>query len=209
LLYPTQIQYSQNGRFAVAIHGGSSAACADQSPCPSERPHGAVSIIDNEKLTVALSGGGDFQRVPIDGEGLITRLGLEEGVGPQFENPRALVLQPIVSIIAPRVDDYVWRTSPVHIEWRSANVDRARFVVEVVDGNGTPSATGPAVDLFDAAEEGESFDSGARTAKLSLQRVLGSLQVADGDKLRITGVVLRGGEEISRTSTVVTFRFSQ
>jgi len=254
LLFPSEIRYAQNGRFAVAVHRGSSGH-EDCKDSPNEffcKQSGAVSIIDDgaittdffnapdlgQKLGLSLPVGGAERSyygvfplckasqtdslgnplpLPVRAEEdlaacdqeVVTHLfrtGGFIGIGGQpFQKPSGLAIQPIVFVLSPRAGDNVWRTAPIHVQWRSGplvTVDRVRVAVS------GPPGFNVSVECPGAACSPSNLQEGH--VKVLLNSVLFGNMPADGDELELTVVALRntpaGQEEVSRTSFKVIFQ---
>jgi hypothetical protein len=186
LMFPTQVEYAQNGRFAVAIHTGT-----DVPPDfpPDESAGGAVSFIRDEAITADLLANAGTS-VPRDGfdrpfyaqfpicashESAIPEFCRESAVttvyqhlaGP-FARPRGLAIAPILQVESPRFRDYVNRTTEIQLRWNAPIVS---VNVRVFDVTGhVPPAPLPAPvatrTLHRSAE--------ARSLKTSLLELVGA-----------------------------------
>jgi DNA-binding beta-propeller fold protein YncE len=232
LLFPRQIQYAQNGRFAVAVHAGSSGhqVCQSDSFNSACAQNGAVSIINAEAITRDInvydansnlyktvdSHGhitnkpddfGYYSVHPIDPKAVTHLFGysITLGTNQRFISPRGVAIPPILSFLTPRAGDIVRATDPIHAEWRiSGNVVyRIEFRLEQLGNAG--GATFPSVNFLSNPLEGESLNR--NEAKIEFHRLLGNSVPINGTRLRIYVKAFDGiGNVIVETSAIVTFQ---
>jgi hypothetical protein len=141
-MFPTDVEYAQNGRFAVGIHTGGGTS-----------GKGAVTVISDEAVDAALqnvvnpppSVAGDrpfFSVMPLceeyerqDGrllprcsQNVFKRLFNYTSNGVHdFERPRGVAIQPFVAVDAPRFGDHVNRLTAVWVSWRDPQITRLRY----------------------------------------------------------------------------------
>ena len=209
LLFPTEVRYSQNGRFAVAVHGGSSGH-ADCKEKPEEKrfctQEGEVSVIKDDDISEELEANIDrFGNFFLDpyyavfplcqtveprvcvGE-VMTRLSVPPNL--KFRKPVGVAIQPIVAMLAPHTGENVWRTAPLVAQWRTAPVEITQVIFSLTKwfrGEAQQQVpVGTRVSLALPA-------FGAWGAKAVVDQVLrgsnppgGGVQPQDGDVLELT-----------------------
>jgi hypothetical protein len=161
LLFPTQVEYSQGGSFAVGIHTGVN---VPQSATAQPHEGGGVSFINDQKITADLeANSGRLFEPHLDGlrpyysmipicetanetertctASTVTTL-FDYRAGGQlrrFSRPRGVAIAPILAIGAPHFGDYVYSTTDITLRWRATAV---RLTVKVFDlgAIGSPAA---------------------------------------------------------------------
>ena len=206
-LFPTRIRYSQNGRFAVAVHTGS---------FTSGPQRGAFTLIDDQAITRDLdnnvslipeAGGRPyFSVLPLDRQATddpaaakisapILGVG-DDSAATFFASAQGVAIQPVLTILTPSFGDVLWQTSPIHVQWNAPSrlITKIRIVVD--DQNGTRL-----VDIEEAAGPWVPFGG----YKRSLSQLITNAPVCptDGCDLRITAIASNGTDEVSRTVAIV------
>jgi hypothetical protein len=161
LMFPTQVEYSQGGSFAVGIHTG---LRVPESSTAKSHEGGGVSFINDQKITFDLDANASrvfephldglrpyYSMIPVcetANEDLrectastVTTLFDYRAGGRQwrFSRPRGVAIVPLLSVMAPRFGDQVYSTDAVTVRWRSS---ATRLQVKVFDlgAIGSPAA---------------------------------------------------------------------
>jgi hypothetical protein len=161
LMFPTQVEYSQSGGFAVGIHTG---VHIPESFVAHPWEGGGVSFINDQKITFDLEANASRLFEPHD-DGLRPYYSMTPvcetadealktctastvttlfdyragGLNRRFARPRGVAIGPIFSIAEPRFGDPVYSTTDITLRWR---VSASRLTVKVFDlgAIGSPSA---------------------------------------------------------------------
>jgi hypothetical protein len=217
LLYPTAVEYAQNGRFAVGVHTGTGDA-------------GAVTVLDDDLINRDLIGHvgtlapgfprSYFAQVPLCKtlntatfrctDEVFSRLFeySDGGGSTPFKRPRGVAIDPFLTVEAPRFGDRVTPGSAVHVRWRTAaGSSVARVIFEVEDLGtaatpATPTSIGPPVPITPNPLEALS-----QSVKAGIAAIFGGPSVPqDGHRYRIkVRAILASGDTLSHTSVDVTF----
>jgi hypothetical protein len=169
LMYPSDVRYAQNGRFAVAVHGGTSGPTSgsDDMNNPMEQ-RGAISIISDDAITQSfndlLSPVLLYPKRPIDApmtpyfsvypicKNYVPFVGCTEEVSThlfgyttpegnyRFRNPKAVAIQPFLSFITPRFGDFISAGNKIYIRWTDPRVNGVdMFAINMDTGEPYPS----------------------------------------------------------------------
>lgn len=219
LLYPTAVEYAQNGRFAVGIHTGASGA-------------GAVSVLDDELINRDLVGHvgttapgfprSYFAQVPLCDtvDPATFRCTAEVGTrlfdynagggATTFKRPRGLAIDPFLVVEAPRFGDFLRLGQSVHVRWRTvagSEVTRLEFLVEDLGPSNAPtvpSQVGPAVPVDIDPNTLESVSQSVSVGVIPLFNN-DPAKPNDGNRYRITVRAFAGSQRLSETSVVVMY----
>ena len=159
LLFPSQIEYAQNGRFAVAVHTGAGLITDFGGG-------GALSIIDDSAITadiashaaaVEQTNGNDrpyYAALPVCAErpppdppfdcatSAVTPLFgylASDGVTiTPFDRPVAVAIAPIITVSAPRFGDYIRLTTDIIIRWSASDVSSLTIDILPLDSSNVP-----------------------------------------------------------------------
>ncbi len=213
LLFPTQVEYAQSGRFAAAIHTG-----ADLPPGPGvgESVGGAVSFIRDEAITADLLANAGTS-VPRDGvdrpfyaqfpicasrvaganptncdESAVTTI--YQHSGGVFARPRGMAIAPILQVENPRFRDHIHRASEIHVRWNSP-VDSVK--VRVFDVTGVLPGT-PLPPPLSSAERGQ--EESDRSLKTTLLDLVGADRLSAGRIYRLELTLHTAAGALSSTS---------
>ncbi len=136
LLYPAAASYSQDGRFVAVAHRGSSghSSCATHPDARGCTQIGAVSFVLDRSITAGLQEAVGQHAVSPNLEPTIdvsptvysvVQVGTDVDV--KLVSPVDVLIQPIASILTPKVGAQVWDTAPIVVTW---NTDTAVNGVE-------------------------------------------------------------------------------
>jgi PKD repeat protein len=219
LLFPGQIEYAQNGRFAAAVHTGAGLITDSGGG-------GALSIIDDSAITgdiashaaaVEQANGHDrpyYAALPVCAErpppdppfdcatsavnSLFSYLASDGVTTIPFDRPVAVAIAPIVTVSAPRFGDPIRQTTDVIVRWAPADVTEVVIDVLPVDASGD---VGAAVGGTAQAITGTSH-----SFKTNLAALFFDLSSAPSGSYRIVVVArTRTSIDVSRSSIDVTY----
>jgi hypothetical protein len=216
LMFPTHVEYAQNGRFAGAIHKGSQghSECHQKEESESSDPippscedakvqRGSISIIDDGAITKDFDSPEmekDYNFVPLDARVVHSykRILFKTGVEKAFLRPRGIAIQPILSLLTPKHGDIMWRTAPIHVQWHTPEnsqpvVSRVQFKIEEFDSDGDVIKTLPEkgypVD-WTIENPVDAFSFARKEIKISIQELLtnpgADKKVGTPDDVRLT-----------------------
>jgi hypothetical protein len=162
LMFPTQVEYSQGGGFAVGIHTG-----VNVPESTAAQPHegGGVSFINDQKITFDLNANASrlfepsldglrayYSMIPVcetANEALrqctastVTTLFDYRAGGTlaRFARPRGVAIAPVVSVLEPRFGDQVYSTTDITLRWRTSSATRVTYRVFDLGAIGSPAA---------------------------------------------------------------------
>ncbi len=219
LLFPSQIEYAQNGRFAAAVHTGAGLITDFGGG-------GALSIIDDSAITadiashaaaVEQTNGNNrpyYAALPVCAERpppdppfdcatsavtpLFSYLGSDGATVIPFDRPVAVAIAPIVTVSAPRFGDPIRLTTDVIVRWAPADVAEIAIDVFPIDARGDLGAA-----VGGAAQP---VTGTSHSFKTNLAGLLFDAHAAISGSYRIVAVArTRTSTDVSRSSIDVTF----
>ena len=214
-LFPTQVEYAQNGRFAVGIHTGAGDA-------------GALTVIDDNAITTDLANnagtsiGGQTQQIgyyarnPIcktksdeipnqcDDNVFTTIFDHSDGSGSPtaFKRPRGLAIEPFVRIEGPRFGDQIYLATGVQVRWRDTDSPTTTGATNIVAKVSELVPGAPPAQVGTAFTDSISPDEQkVRTLKREVLKLLNNNQslLTAGHRYRIEITIKAGAHEIGTT----------
>jgi len=213
LMYPTDVVYAQNGRFAVGIHTGTGTAGAltilDDAAITNDLKNAGtpVGLVDRQYFSVNPLCRSDANLPDCLGSDNVFSTIFETG-GIPFARPRGVAIDPFVTIESPRYGEHVSYGTGIQVRWKdtgsAASTKAANFtatIFELSPGTAPTQVGTPFTGGVTALEKEH------RTFKREVLRLfnLNAALPQDGKRYRIQIELTGTSGPISKTSVDVTF----
>jgi hypothetical protein len=209
LLYPLQIEYSQSGRFAAAIHDAAvsfindGAINEDLLTHASARPlrNGVPRPYYSQFPICAVPPAPERNVCEQDVTTTLYEYRAAIGGTQSFVNPKAIAIGPVLELTEPRFGDRITGTTEIHVRWKDTGISSIH--VEVFDITAFGGASGP-----DLGSRTRNVTPANKSVTFEFESVLRSPNVpVPGKRYRIVvSARSAAGNELSKTSADILIR---